>query len=47
MAPLRSREEVDRRIADGLRAEERNEAYAFTVRLKGDARVVGSTAYFG
>ena len=46
MAPLRSREEVDRRIADGLRAEERKEEYAFTVRLKGDARVVGSTAYF-
>ena len=46
MAPLRSREEVDRRIADGLRAEERKEEYAFAVRLKGDARVVGSTAYF-
>ena len=46
MAPLRSREEVDRRIADGLRAEERKEEYAFAVRLKGDVRVVGSTAYF-
>lgn len=30
-----------------MRAEEKNEEYAFAVRLKGDARVVGSTAYFG
>lgn len=47
LAPLRSREDVDRRIADGLKAEERNEEYAFAVRLKRDARVVGSTSYFG
>jgi len=45
-APLRSREEVDQRIADGLRGEEKNEEYAFAVKVKRDARVVGSTAYF-
>jgi len=47
LAPLRSREEVNRRIEDGLRAEERKEEYAFAVVRKRDARVVGSTAYFG
>lgn len=47
LGPLRSREDVDRRIADGLRAEERNEGYAFAVVLRRDGRVVGSTSYFG
>ena len=47
MAPLRSREDVDRRIAEGLKSEERNEEYAFAVWLEQDARIVGSTAYFG
>jgi RimJ/RimL family protein N-acetyltransferase len=47
LAPLRSRVDVDRRIAEGLKAEARNDEYAFAVMLKRDARVVGSTAYFG
>ena len=45
--PLRSREDVNRRIADGLKAEERNEEYAFTVVLRPKGRVVGSTSYLG
>jgi N-acetyltransferase len=47
LGPLRSREDVDRRIADGLKAEERNEEYAFAVFLNRDRREVGSTAYLG
>lgn len=47
LAPLRSREDVDRRIADGLKAEERGEEYVFAVTLKREKEVVGSTAYFG
>ncbi len=45
MGQLRSREDVDRRIADGLKMEGRNEEYAFAVIRKRDAQVVGSTAY--
>jgi len=48
LGPLRSRQDVDRRIADGLQAEERNEEYAeyaFAVMLRRDGRVVGSTSY--
>ncbi len=47
LGPLRSREALDRRIADGLKAEERNEEYVFAVILKRDHRVVGSASYFG
>jgi RimJ/RimL family protein N-acetyltransferase len=47
MGALRSREDVDRRIADGLKAEEKNEEYAFAVVLKRGGRVVGSTSYLG
>jgi len=47
LTPLWSREDVDRRIADGLRAEERNEEYLFAVVLKRDGKVVGSTSFFG
>jgi len=47
LAPLRSREDVDRRIADGLKAEARNEEYVFAVILKRDGIVVGSTSFFG
>ena len=43
--PLRTREAVDLRIAEGLKAEQRNEAYAFAVRLRKDDRIVGSTSY--
>ena len=45
LGPLRSRYAVDQRIADGLEAEKRGEAYAFAVRLTEDGRVVGSTSY--
>lgn len=45
LRPIRSREDVQRRIGDGLRAEERDEEYAFAVILKNEERVIGSTAY--
>jgi N-acetyltransferase len=45
LGPLRSRGAVDQRIADGIEAEKRGEAYAFAVRLVGDGRIVGSTSY--
>lgn len=45
LGPLRTKEAVDLRIAEGIRAEQRGEAYAFAVRLAKDNRVVGSTAY--
>src|SRR5260370_38579057 len=47
ISQLRSRDDVDHRIADGLKAEERNEGYVFAVKLKRDNKVVGSTSYFG
>ncbi len=45
LGPLRTKESVDQRIGDGLKLEEREEAYAFAVVLKKEVRVVGSTAY--
>lgn len=45
LSALGSKEDVDRRIADGLDAEAKGEAYAFAVRLKDGGRVAGSTAY--
>ena len=47
LKPLYTREQVEERISEGLRAEERGEAYAFVVRLKGSGRIIGSTSYFG
>ncbi len=47
LRPLHNRTDVDRRIIEGLRAEEKDEAYAFAVRMMEDGRVVGSTSYFG
>jgi RimJ/RimL family protein N-acetyltransferase len=47
LTTLRSREDVDRRIAEGLKVEGRNEEYAFAVILKREGKVVGSTSYFG
>jgi RimJ/RimL family protein N-acetyltransferase len=47
LGALRSREDVNRRITDGLRAEEKNEEYAFAVVLRRDGRVAGSTSYLG
>jgi RimJ/RimL family protein N-acetyltransferase len=43
--PLRSREDVEKRIANGLKAEEDDEEYAFAVALRKDGRIIGSTSY--
>jgi RimJ/RimL family protein N-acetyltransferase len=45
--PLHTKEDVERRIADGLKAEGAGEAYAFAVRLREAGPTVGSTSYFG
>src|SRR5213594_3017837 len=45
LGPLRTREDVDKRIEDGLRAQERGEEYAFAVFLKKDEKIIVSTAY--
>jgi len=45
LGPLRTRKDVDRRVADGIAAERRGEAYAFAVRMLGDGRILGSTSY--
>ncbi len=45
LGPLRSREDADKRIEDGLWAEARDEEYAFAVILKTEERIIGSTAY--
>ena len=45
LGPLKTKDDVRRRIAEGIKAEERGEAYAFAVKLKGENRIVGSTAY--
>jgi RimJ/RimL family protein N-acetyltransferase len=43
--PLLSRDDVVKRIMDGIEREKRNEEYAFAVVLKKENRVVGSTSY--
>ena len=45
LAPLKTREAVDERIAEGIRSEGRGEAYAFAVRMKENDSIVGSTSY--
>lgn len=40
-------EDVRKRIAEGLAAEERGESYIFAVRDKRSDKIVGSTSYFG
>src|SRR6266849_491118 len=45
LGPLRSRQDVDKRIESGLRAEARDEEYAFAVILKKEEKIIGSTAY--
>ncbi len=45
LGALRSREELDQRIMDRLRAEERKAEYAFAVFLKPNNRMIGSTSY--
>jgi N-acetyltransferase len=43
--PLRSRNDVENRIENGLRSEEKDEEYAFAVIVKKDQTIIGSTAY--
>ena len=45
LTPLRSLDDVEKRIARGIENEERNEEFAFAVLLKGSGLVIGSTAY--
>jgi len=45
LGALRSKEEVDRRIAERLSGEERKAEYGYTVFLKARNRIVGSTSY--
>ena len=47
MTPLRSREDIDQRVKNGLEMETRDEGYVFVVSLKETKRVIGSTSYFG
>ena len=44
LRPLHTKTDIDKRISDGLEAENKDEAYAFAVVTK-DGRVVGSTSY--
>ena len=43
--PARTKKSVELRISEGLKKEKKDEEYAFAVMLKGDGRVIGSTAY--
>ena len=45
LGTLKTREDVKKRIAEGLEAEAKDDAYAFAVRLRDGGRVVGSTCY--
>lgn len=44
LSPLRTQGDVHGRIAEGIEAEKRGDAFAFAVRLAG-GRIVGSTSY--
>ncbi|HUI24065.1 MAG TPA: GNAT family protein [Nitrososphaerales archaeon] len=45
LRPLRTKEDIDERIAHGLRTEKEDKGYAFIVKTKRDEQVVGSTSY--
>ena len=45
--PLKTKADVENRIAEGMKAERANEGYAFAVRLLSSNAVVGSTSYLG
>ena len=45
LRPLHTKADVDKRISEGLIAEDKGEAYAFAVIMKQDGRVVESTSY--
>ena len=45
--PLRSKQDIVKRIEQAQKLEKKAEAYVFAVRLCQDKRIVGSTSYFG
>ena len=45
LKPLRTKEDIDKRIAHGLKAEEKDESYPFVVKTREDGQVIGSTSY--
>ena len=45
LRPLRTKDDIDRRIVYGLRAEKKGEGYAFVVKTRKGDQVVGSTSY--
>ena len=45
LTPLRSMQDVERRIQVGMEGEGRNQEFVFAVLLKEDRRVIGCTAY--
>ncbi len=45
MRPIRTIEDAERRIRDGLEAESKGEEYAFAVMHRESGRVIGTTAY--
>lgn len=45
--PLRSKKDVEERVAHSLDMEKKGEEYIFAVILKCEHRVIGSTSYFG
>ena len=45
LGPLRAMKDIEKRIADGMAAERKGEAFAFAVRVLADGRIVGSTSY--
>ena len=45
LRPLRTKEDIDKRIAHGLKAEEKDEGYPFVVKTREDGQVIGSTSY--
>ena len=47
LAPLRTKEDVQARIAEAARTEQLNEGYVFTVRSLTGNSVIGSTSYMG
>lgn len=45
LGQLRTEQAVRARIAEGMEAESRGESYAFAVRMRDGAKVIGSTSY--
>lgn len=45
LGPLKTRQDIERRIGEGISSEERGDAFAFAVRLARGSRIVGSTSY--